>query len=256
MHRFLHYPFSSPDLVHFASPDRSGLAAPVLKLLKLLVEAIGDDGLKSTAKGNLPRKFCTETAIDYYSGQDQSINRNWRQLNRNEENFYELHCLRLLSGLCGILRKYKGKFIIGSSYKNVLANQGPAALLPELLQAYCTQFNWAYGDGYEEIPFVQQSFLFSLYLLSKYGDIARPQEFYEDIFLKAFPEVLKVLQDRPYQTREEQLRNVYSLRTFHRCFQYFGLAELLPTGASTDRLGHHDVRKTALLDKVVIFTLA
>jgi hypothetical protein len=255
MHRFLHFPFSSPDLVRFASPDSSNLSAPVLKLLALLLEAIGNGGLKATAKGNLPRKFCTEAALAYFSEKDSPTDRNLRQLNRNEENFYDLHCLRLLAGLSGILRKYKGKFIIGTSYRKELDKHGPAAVYLDLLQAYCSQFNWAYGDGYDETPFVQQSFLFSLYLLSRYGDVTRSQEFYEDIFLKAFPEVLKGAQSRLYQTEEEQLRNVYSLRTFRRCFRYFGLAELLPTNSTTGRFGHHDVRKTPLLDRVVIFTL-
>lgn len=255
MYRFLHFPFCSPGLVHFATPHGSDLSAPVLKLLSLLLEAIGNGGLKATAKGNLPRKFCTEAALAYFSEKDSPTDRNLRLLNRNEENFYDLHCLRLLAGLSGILRKYKGKFIIGTSYRKELDKHGPAAVYLDLLQAYCSQFNWGYGDGYIDIHLVQQSFLFSLYLLSKYGEVARPHEFYEDIFLKAFPDVLNEVQDRPYQTAEEQLRNIYSLRTFRRCFSFFGLAELLPSNSPIGRLDHYDVRKTPLLDKVVTFTL-
>ncbi|SHO51534.1 hypothetical protein SAMN02745220_04051 [Desulfopila aestuarii DSM 18488] len=256
MYRFLHYPFSSLDLVHFNALNGSNLSAPILKLLSLLMEAIGNDGLKATAKGNLPRKFCTEATLAYYSEKGVPINRYSRPLSRNEEDFYDLHCLRLLSGLCGILRKYNGKFIIGTSYRKELDKHGPEVVYQDLLQAYCSQFNWGYGDGYEDIPFVQQSFIFSLYILSKYGDVARPQEFYEDIFLKAFPNVLKEVQDKPYRTAEEQLRNIYSLRTFRRCFRYFGLAEVLPTASPAGRLDHYDVRKTPLLDKVVTFTLS
>lgn len=255
MHRFLYQPFTSPDLVHIATPRGAELSAPVLKLFSLLVEAIGNDGLKATAKGNLPRKFCTEAALVYYSDKDESIRHDWLKLNRNEENFYDLHRLRLLAELCGILRKYKGRFIIGTSYRKALAEHGPAVVYPKLLQAYCSQFNWAYGDGYDDISLVQQSFLFSLYLLSKYGDVARPQEFYEDQFLMAFPEVLNEVQSRPYQTAEQQLRNIYSLRTLSRCFSYFGLAELLPAASATGRIDHYEVKKTPLLDKVVIFSL-
>ena len=58
MHRILVFPFDSPELVTYAplvAPDSS---APILTLFGLLAEAIGEKGLKPTAKGNLPRNVC------------------------------------------------------------------------------------------------------------------------------------------------------------------------------------------------------
>lgn len=253
MYSFLYQPFDNPDLVQFSTTLSPKISAPVFKLFSLLLEAIGNDGLKATAMGNLPQKFCKEAAHVYWADEDHTYRPRIDSI-RNENNFYDLHCLRLLAELCGILRKFKGKFIIGTKYRKILAAQGPAALFPVLLKTYLTVFNWGFGDGYEDIHIIQQSFLFSLYLLSKYGDIERPQEFYEDAFIRAFPDVLSELQDRPYQTAEQQLRGMYFLRTFSRCFRYFGLAELIPS-RSENRYSHYDVKKTILLDLVVTFSM-
>ncbi|RQW84594.1 MAG: hypothetical protein EHM79_13585 [Geobacter sp.] len=62
MHRLLHFPFETPNLVSFSSTFDSDPRIPVLSLFKLLADAIGDDGLKATATGNLPRSFCRESA--------------------------------------------------------------------------------------------------------------------------------------------------------------------------------------------------
>ena len=52
MHRFLHFPFDTPNLIVFPSSLDSLLQAPILSLFNLLAEGIGDDGLKATATGN------------------------------------------------------------------------------------------------------------------------------------------------------------------------------------------------------------
>ncbi len=252
MYSFLYQPFDNPDLARFSTTLSPEISAPVFKLCSLLLAAIGADGLKATAKGNLPQKFCNEAADVYWADEDYTYRSRIGSI-RKEDDFYDLHCLRMLAEQCGMLRKFKGKFIIGTKYRKALADQGPAALFPELLKTYVTVFNWGYGDGYEDIHIIQQSFLFSLYLLSKYGDIQRPQEFYEDAFIRAFPDLLSELQDRPYMTAEQQLRRSYFLRTFRRCFSFFGLAELTPS-RSENRYSHYDVTKTILLDQVVIFS--
>jgi hypothetical protein len=55
MHRLLHFPFDSPQLVVFPTQASLPPAAPLLTLVEALLEAIGEQGLKATAKGNLPR---------------------------------------------------------------------------------------------------------------------------------------------------------------------------------------------------------
>ncbi|MDA3834311.1 MAG: hypothetical protein PF495_13075 [Spirochaetales bacterium] len=84
---------------------------------------------------------------------------------RTEPEFQEMHCLRIVAELAGVIRKYKGKFIVATKYRKALAEKGPGAVYFELFKAYVHQFNWAYLDGYPELDFLRRSFLFTLYLL-------------------------------------------------------------------------------------------
>jgi len=61
----LNFPFASQGLVRFEDVLDANPVAPVLTLFKLLADAIGEQGLKPTAKGNLPRNFCREAALVY-----------------------------------------------------------------------------------------------------------------------------------------------------------------------------------------------
>lgn len=69
MGRFLYHPFDSAELVTFQEVLVEEPTAPILTLFRLLVDAIGEQGLKPTAKGNLPRAFCREAALAYW-GED------------------------------------------------------------------------------------------------------------------------------------------------------------------------------------------
>ena len=66
MHRFLYFPFESPTLARFNEDIPPSSNAPVLTLFSMLAEAIGDKGLKATAKGNLPQSFCREAAQAFW----------------------------------------------------------------------------------------------------------------------------------------------------------------------------------------------
>ena len=68
MHQLLHFPFDSPEMVRFnfgavTKPED----APMLQLLSLIVEAVGEEGLKPTVTGNLPRAVSRQIAKKYLS---------------------------------------------------------------------------------------------------------------------------------------------------------------------------------------------
>ena len=56
IHRLLHFPFEPPAHAEFP-PLAGSPEAPILTLFTMLITAIGPDGRKSTATGNLPGKF-------------------------------------------------------------------------------------------------------------------------------------------------------------------------------------------------------
>ena len=66
MYHVLHFPFDSPELAGFSSNITPPSDAPVTRLFSMLVDGIGENGLKTTATGNLPRNFCRESARAFW----------------------------------------------------------------------------------------------------------------------------------------------------------------------------------------------
>jgi len=251
MHRFLDFPFSSPQLVSF--PDRLDTtpSAPILNLFGLLAEAIGARGLKPTAKGNLPQKSCRDIALAYWGEEAYRHHTRFGNINR-EEDFIELHVTRLVAELAGLIRKHKGRFILSRDCRKLLAEMGLAGTYPRLFRAYVEQFNWGYLDRYPDMPFIQHSFLFTLYLLSRYGDRWRPQVYYEDCFLRAFPMLLSEVEPTPFSTPEQEIRSCYTLRALVRFPGFLGLAEVEPL-TKEPHTRDYRIRKLPLLDDAVRF---
>lgn len=254
MHRFLHFPFDSSRLITFSASIENIPRVPVLTLFNLLADAIGNDGLKATATGNLPRSFCRESARVYLGDEEYQRWSKYGEL-RSEPEFSEMHTVRLVAGLAGLIRKYKGKFILSRECRKLLAEPGQTGIYPRLLRTFAREYNWAYADALGEIPFIQQSFLFSLYLLSRYGGEWRSNTFYEDNFLRAFPSLLPQVQPvSSYDSPEKMVRRSYSVRFLERFAQFFGLVEIDRCG--NDRYSEASkVKKLPLLDQVVQFHL-
>ena len=250
MSDLLYAPLASPHRLELAQAGVPAAQAPVMMLFDALADAIGEDGLRTTAKGNLPRAFCKE-AHRWYSGVVRhdpyadlgSVNR--------EDDFYDLHVTRVVAQLAGLIRKYKGRFLLTRKARRLRAQDG---IYPELVTTHATRFNWGYGDGHEELDFVQHAFAFSLYLLHRHGDTEHDARFYEDAFLRAFPMLLDQLTPHPFFDSESRLRQCYTLRTLERFAAFFGVIQL--TCTRTDPPGFaYQITKTPLLDEVVHFHL-
>ena len=242
----LYKPIESSHWLHFADTLSMPAKAPIMTLFKRLTDAIATQKLKATAKGNLPRAFCREAAQTYDEAGGRDPLSRFDRVNK-EDDFYDLHVTRIVAQSAGLVRKYKGYFILSKKCKTLLERHGHAGSYPLLLRAHATRFNWAYGDGHPELHFIQQAFAFSLYLLARHGDTPLSQHFYEDAFLNAFPMLLDEAEPRLYTSAEEQVRRCYTLRTLERFADFFGLATLTPTN---DDIINRDYRvvKTPLLD--------
>jgi hypothetical protein len=253
MHQILNFPFASPGLVRFPEVLHANPGAPILTLFELLTDAIGEQGLKPTAKGNLPRNFCREAALLYWGEQRYQDKTRYGGINR-EEDFDDLHVTRLVAELAGLIRKYKGRFILSRDCRRLLTEDDMTAIYPRLFRAYVEQFNWAYRDGYPELRFMQSAFLFTLYLLRRHGDTWRPQVFYEDAFLRAFPMLLDEVPPSQVVAPDETVRRAYTWRSLVHFAGFLGLATVEPV---SDQLLCHEyrVKSLPLLGQVVQFQL-
>jgi hypothetical protein len=254
MHRILNFPFASQQLVSFPDRLEKSPTAPIMTLFNLLAEAIGEQGLKPTAKGNLPQKFCREAALAYWGEETYRHNTRLGGINK-EEDFLDLHVTRLVAELAGLIRKYKGKFILSRDCRALLAEDCRPGLFPRLFRAYVEEFNWGYWDRYPDIHFIQRSFLFTLYLLNRYGNDWRPQVFYEDCFLRAFPMVLDETEPGRVVTPEQELRSCYTLRALKRFSEFLGLATVEQVPTEKPYEWNFRIIKLPLLDEAIRFHL-
>lgn len=251
MHRMQNLPFASPGLVHFPEVLDTIPTAPILTLLELLMDAIGEQGLKPTARGNLPRNFCREAALAYWGELRYQERTRFGGIN-SEEDFVELHITRLVAELAGLIRKYKGRFILSRDCRRLLAGGDMRAIYPKLFRAYAEQFNWAYWDGYPELRLIQHAFLFTLYLLMRYGDVSRSQLFYEEAFLRAFPILLDEAPSSQPFSPDKTVRHAYTWRSLVHFAGFLGLAMVEPV---SDELLCHEyrVQTLPLLSQIVQF---
>jgi hypothetical protein len=253
MNRFLYFPFESPQYVSFPEVLDTVPEAPVAKLFLMLAAAVGEDGLKGTATGNLPRNFCRDAALALLGEEGYRQKTSSAGINK-EPDFRELHVTRLVAEMAGLVRNSKGRFELTGECRQLMAEAGIAAVYPRLLRSFVQKFNWGYGDGYPDSPMIQQSFAYTLYLLWRFGEDWKPASFYADCFLQAFPLVPDEFRDVPTGTPEETAARCFALRSLDRGAELLGLVEI---DHDPDRrlLPAYRVRKLPLLDHVVRFSV-
>lgn len=250
MHCFLHMPFESPELVTFPSVLQTEPESKAAFVLSMLIEGAGEDGIKLTAKGNLGQKFCQEASRQYFAHYPDPFMSCLAV--RSETNFEPLHAIRLTAQLGGLVRKNKGRLLLTKKCRKALEGNGLRELHPLLMHAYIRKFNWGYRDGCQELSFVQQAFLFTLYLLHKYGNCWRPATFYSDNFLQAFPVILQEIESKPYESPQDAFKYCYILRTLHRFIAFFGLADVEQVSQKAVN-SEYRIRTTSLLEQAVHF---
>ncbi|MCP5206287.1 MAG: SEC-C domain-containing protein [Hahellaceae bacterium] len=247
MHSVLYQPFTSPEVVQFKNALLPCEQTPAMRLYKLIFDAATDDGLKQTAKGNLGQKFCREAALSFWGEAQYQDETRFGGINK-EEDFLDLHVLRLVAELAGLLRKNKGKFLLTQKAKKLNNTQ----TYHLLLQTYCEKFLWAYRDRFEDLEFIQTSAFFTLYLLERYGNEWRETEFYANHFINAFPMLLDEVDCR-WRTAEEEVFSCYELRAIRHFGLYFGLVEVKWSKTERYLKNIEAVRATDLLRQWVGF---
>jgi hypothetical protein len=253
MYHFLHRPFDSPGLITYNLGIKQFPDSPFLRLFFLLMNGVVKEDLKTTTQGNLPVKFVQAAAEQYYGEEEYGKLRRYNSL-RTETYFSALHTVRVLAEMSGFVRKNKKQFHATKEGKRVAEHGMDGAAFFALFQAYTRKFNWAYDDRYPDLPMIQESFLFSLYLLSQHGGSPRPASFYGNLFLKAFPVALEETPERAYASREDTLLSCYALRSFARFGHFFGFVDI--AGDEKERwVEKKTVKKTPFLDEWIRFTI-
>ena len=220
MARVLYHPLESPEIVS-VNEDWLPEHAMALQLFDALAAGIGKDGVKATSRGNLPIQLCR----DILANTPEDLLMRPPRI-RTETEFDELHTMRIVGELAGLIAQSKTHFTLTPLGQLLTRPEHRARLFYILIKTYTTDFNWGYRDGYADIELIQTAWLFSLYCLSSFGAQWRPCRFYADKFVEAFPMALDEIEDSPYISVEQDFHHCYQTRTLLRFARFWGLIDM------------------------------
>jgi len=196
---------------------------PIHNQIKFLADLINNHGeLKLTNKGFLPTKIVAEI---YNQGflKDEDIELGISKLYKETDSM-TIRLTRILLELTGIAKKRNNKLSLTKIGQKTLNDN--YQILRSIFTAFGTKFNWAYFDGYGENYIGQLGFGFTLILLGKYGKNKRIDTFYADKYFKAYPNLISDSKTPTFEIIERHAIKCYSLRTFDRFLDYFGLIKI------------------------------
>lgn len=194
-----------------------------VKDIRLYLERIRSlQPMKLTVKGNLQRKFCRGLISDGICSEGGRNFDKW-PLMGEDDSHYRL-VMDNFTRMIGLTKKRNNRLsLTRKGEKMYKASLRDFYLL--IFENYCRRLNWGCIDHYPDADIIQRSFLFSLFLIQKYGNTKRKTSFYSEKFIKAFQTVLDEFDER-LSTRENFLLCCYSLRVFKRFMKRFDLIEI------------------------------
>jgi hypothetical protein len=224
MRHILYDPFGdySPiQLLKLADSDYKNI--PILNQIKYLANLVDKlVELKLTNKGFLPTKIVSDIYYQRFL-KDELIESGISKLYK-ETDSSTINLTRILLEISGIAKKRHNKLSLTKSGKKLLNDNFKLLLL--IFITFGTKFNWAYYDGYGQNNIGQLGFGFSLILLKKYGDKKLIDKFYSQKYFQAFPDLIDYSPPTKFGYELERPNNCYSIRTFDRFLDYFGLIKI------------------------------
>ncbi|MBN2213426.1 MAG: hypothetical protein JW723_04215 [Bacteroidales bacterium] len=208
------------------SPDTVA-DSPIMKMSRVILDAIKEaDGLKLTAKGNLPRRVVNEIYhLDIFKSMKQ-----WDFFTKtmNEFDYYPAAIINALLKVARITKVSKNKLHITRDGKNIMTDS--LQLFQALFKTFTSGYNKAYLDYFESDEIGNHGLLYVIYLLNRYGSQKREEDFYARLYIKAFPMLLDGIPEPLYATPEQMAFDCFNYRVFDKGLYLFGLVEMEYTG--------------------------
>lgn len=180
---------------------------------RYLFEAIGDEGLKLTSRGNLPSDFTLQFWQKFVEAYDPEYRPN------REIDCIELYRLNFLLSEARYVRRREGRIHLTKKARDF----DPGELYKDLITAMMFEYNWAFDDQFEEHPEFQRMALDFLAWIVKGGaEPLSPLDLYDAHFESYLSRKTEIKDDRLREIAEEP---VFCLQTrfFDRFCVPFGL---------------------------------
>lgn len=135
--------------------------------------------------------------------------------------------LRRMLDMCGWIKKRHNKFSLTRKGQRIVNKRFEPNDFLHLLKSYMFKFNWAFRDLYPPLSIIQQSVIFSCYLLHKKAGTFIHTDELGECFNRAYPMVLDALEGYPaIDSPEQTVRDAFALRFVKHFCEYFGLVEI------------------------------
>ena len=268
MQALLYAPTASPEVIRVAESLSTTPRAPLLSWFHLFAAALGENGVRATPKGNLPRDLC-RTALRAAQGDAETYGPfrfdQESDTLRGEEDAFELHEARVIAREAGLLRLYRRRWTLTKRARAALAAGDDGAIYLRLFDARAHRIDWRYTTRYADLDMLQPAWPFLVRLLQRYGDQARPADFYVGALLEAFPafehEAIDRMEpwvldfDDPIETTLRMLWHRIEFLTMERFARPLGLVTLEPDVPDPERPWDRGwiVQATPLAHEVVRF---
>ena len=239
---------SSPLKIRPAIDDDTLNALPFFRLTEEFLKIIQQQrALKLTTTGALPVKIVQELYAHKLIVED-IVEAGYSSV-RREADSTALQVMHLVARLSGAIRKEHNKLSMTRKGEKLLRPTERLQLFREIFSAFTRKFSWSYNDRYADSEIGQFCWGFSVYLLAKFGDTPRPTEFYADKYRAAFPGLFHRLPAYPFSTPEKDFSRCYSVRTFDRFLEWFGLVKVAQSDLLADKR-QDPVTRTEVFSKV------
>ena len=142
--------------------------APFFRNMRILLRKLcEEEKVKATAGGNFNRRFIESMVTVFLQG--EALERTLR-MNKvlNEPDVFPLHHARIVVELAGLIRKYKGHFLVVKKQRHLLEDANAGELFARLFETYFCKFNVGYTHGLpEDLDWIQRETGFLLFPLCK-----------------------------------------------------------------------------------------
>jgi len=180
--------------------------------------------IKLTPLGALPKKVMVELydkKFIYDELIESGITKLWK-----EQDCIAILSTKIVTEIAGITKKANGRMTLTKKGTTFLKLENRQAFFELFISTFADKFNWGFNDGYPEKPIGQIGWTFTIYLLEKYGQEFKNESFYAEKYLKAIPDFLKEFENDGFRTPKKQYLSCYSVRTFERFLEWFGIVEV------------------------------
>jgi hypothetical protein len=251
-HELIYNPLGENSCIKFSSNINSEILdqIPFFRISEELLKIIKRDGfLKLTPLGALPKKILVELYA-YGFIKDKHIESGINKLYREDECI-SIKTARIVCESTNLVKKSNGKLLLTKNGERCLKIENRVELFKVIFLIFTEKFNWAYNDGYSEEPVGQYGYLFSIYLLKKFGAEGNLTSFYAEKYLRVFEKFITLFND-DYSTPEKQFYSCFTVRTFERFTEWFGLTNIKGKNNYFDQ-ENAKIKKTELFERIFIY---